>query len=433
LTATGQLAGSLVTVDTIQTTGTAMSIISTGIMTTTGNLLTLTANSATTAAGLVRINGNGLTSGIGLVVTSSSTGLTGAGRLLRIDHTGNAGDASGVVAEIASAAADETVVLRVTGSAALAAGVLVDLSADALTTGTVLDIGGLAAITTGKVINIAASGTTRTDGIMVGISDASTAATSTGRMFLVNHTGATGTSTILSEFASAANDETVIVKITASAANAAGKGLFVSTATTTGNGIQVTANALTDGLAISVDSSATATTSTGRLFLVNHSGATSTSGVLAEIKSAANDETVILQVLGSAALAAGKAVNVSVAAMTTGTALSIDDANAITTGKIASFTSNSADATARSLVYIKNDHASATGVAPITVVNDAVQGTGSKFKRAATFCGISIWVSIDGTTPNGALTGDAVGDLCLNAATGKPLICTGTNVWAAVA
>jgi hypothetical protein len=373
ITASGQLAGSLVTVDTIQTTGTAMSIISTGIMTTTGNLLTLTANSATTAAGLLRVNGNGLTSGIGAVITSSATAITGAGRMLRVDHTGTT-TTSGVLSEFASAATDETVVLRVTASAALATGVLVDLSAAALTTGTVLDLGGLAAITTGNAVVIAASGTTRTDGMLLSISDASTAATATGRMLLVNHTGVTGVSTILSEFASAANDETIIMQITASAANALGKALLVSTATTTGNGIQVTANALTTGYALSVDSSATAITSAGRLFLINHSGVTSTSGVLTEIKSAANDETVIFQVLGSAALAAGKVVNLSAAAMTTGKVLSIEGLDALTTGTGIIVESDSAETDTRVLVQITNDNTAATGTTCLSLHNDATAG-----------------------------------------------------------
>jgi hypothetical protein len=342
---TGQLAGSLVTVDTILTTGTAMSIISTGIMTTTGNLLTLTANSATTAAGLLRVNGNGLTSGIGVVITSSATAITGAGRLLRVDHTGATGT-SAVLSEFASAANDESTILRITASDVLAAGVALDISASAMTTGTALDIGGMAAITTGNGIVVAASGTTRTDGMLLSLTCASTAATATGRMLLVNHTGATGTST-----------------------------------------------------------------------------------VLAEIKTAATDETVIFQVLASAALAAGKAVNVSVAAMTTGTALSIANADALTTGSIANFTSNSANAGARDLVYIKNDHASAVLTKPITIVNDAVTGTGSKFKNAGNFCGYNIWVSIDGTSPHGVLGADqnanvATGDICLGTTGGKIAYCT---------
>lgn len=92
LKSTAQLAGTLVRLDTIATTGTAMSVISTGIMTTTGNLLTLTANSATTAAGLLRVNGDGLTTG-NLAVLSSNSADTGTRILVKIvnDNTAATG------------------------------------------------------------------------------------------------------------------------------------------------------------------------------------------------------------------------------------------------------------------------------------------------------------------------------------------------------
>lgn len=86
---TGQLAGTQVRVDSIQTTGTVMSVISTGVMTTTGNLLTLTANSATTAAGLFLVNANGLTSGSAAVIASSSADTT-ARNLLQVTNSGTA-------------------------------------------------------------------------------------------------------------------------------------------------------------------------------------------------------------------------------------------------------------------------------------------------------------------------------------------------------
>ncbi|MFH1111504.1 MAG: hypothetical protein V1712_00340 [Patescibacteria group bacterium] len=329
-----QLAGTIVRLDNILTTGTGMSIIGTGIMTTTGNLMTITGNSATTAAGLVRINANGLTSGIGEVITSSSTGLTGAGRLLRVDHTGNAGDASGVVAEIASAAADETTILRVTGSAALALGNVVDISAAAMTTGTALDIGGMAALTTGNGIVVAASGTTRTDGMLISLADASTAATSTGRMLLVNHTGNAGVSTILSEFASAAADETEIVKITSSAALAAGKMLNLSGASmTTGTALAANdLNALTTGIGAHLASSATAITGAGRLFYSNHTGATGTTAILNEFASSATDETNIVKIT-SAGMIDG--VNLLVAGTTGMTTGSLIRATSSTAGAVA--------------------------------------------------------------------------------------------------
>ncbi len=246
-----QLAGVIVRQDNILTTGSALSIIGTGIMTGAGNLATFTANSATTAAGLVRINGNGLTSGIGEVITSSATAITGAGRLLRVDHTGATGT-SAILSEFASAANDETTILRVTASDVLAAGVGLDISAAAMTTGTALDIGGMAAITTGNGIVVAASSTTRTDGMLVSVSDASTAATSTGRMLNVSHTGVTGTSTIVAEIKSAAGDETEILQVLASGALAAGKVVdLTASSLTTGNVLDITYTGTT-GSAIKV-------------------------------------------------------------------------------------------------------------------------------------------------------------------------------------
>lgn len=246
LKSTAQLAGTIVRLDNILTTGTAMSIIGTGVMTTTGNLLTLTANSATTAAGLFRINGNGLTSGIAAVITSSATAITGAGRLLRVDHT-----------------------------------------------------------------------------------------------------GATGTSAILSEFASAANDETVIFKVTA-----------------------------------------------------------------------------------SAALALGRAVQVSLAAMTTGVGIEVPDADALTTGGIMKLVSNSSDATSRPLLSIVNDHASAAGAIPISIQNDGVQNTNYRRMIKETASGITLWWG-NGTGANGVLSGTA-GDVLLNGASNKPEYCTGTTTWVAL-
>lgn len=241
---TAQLAGTMVRLDTIQTTGTAMSIIGTGVMTTTGNLLTLTANSATTAAGILRVNGNGLTSGIGVVITSSATAMTGAGRLLRVDHT-----------------------------------------------------------------------------------------------------GVTGTSAILSEFASAAGDETIIHQITAS-------------------------------------------------------------GVLA----------------------AGVASKISVASMTTGTALAINNADALTTGLIADLISNSSDATARTLVNIKNDNTAAVGTIPLVITQDAP--TSTNYFKGIKVNGFTIWAG-NGTTPNGNLSG-TTGDLLIGGDSGKAYICTATTTWAAL-
>ena len=419
LTTTGNTTLGNATSDTLTVNGN-----STFTGTADGVMVDVVVAAITTGTGLDLSANTALTTGILAHISSAATAITGAGRLFYSNHTG-VSSTSGILNEFASAAADETVIVRVTASAALAAGVALDLVGASVTTGTMLDVSGLDALTTG---------------IGITVSSAATAITGVGRLFYSNHSGATSTSGILNEFASAANDETVIVKITSSAALALGTALQVSgVSITTGTAISANdLNALTTGLGLHVASSATAITGVGRLFFSNHTGATSTSGILNEFASAANDETVIVQIKSTAALALGKMLNLSGAAITTGKLFSADDADALTTGSIVSLTSNSADATARSLAYIKNDHASATGAFCLELVNDS---TGSPIKttagavstnyfRVGTFNGVTLWVG-NGTTANGNLSGTA-GDVIFNAGTNKPEYCTGTTNWTAL-
>lgn len=263
----------------------------------------------------------------------------------------------------------------------------VDVVGATLTTGKGLDLSDLDAVTSGKAIHVDATGVTQTTGILVHLDSASTGITGAGRIFLSDHTGNAGVSAVLNEFASAAADETTIVKITASAALAAGVALDISAAAlttgklidmsdldaiTTGKAIHVDATGTTHttGILVHLDSAGTAITGAGRIFLSDHTGATGTTATLNEFASAATDETVILKVTASAALAAGTALQVSGAAVTTGTLLSISDADALTTGKVAAFVSNSADTGTRSIVQIKQDHASASGATALEVWQD---------------------------------------------------------------
>jgi hypothetical protein len=206
----------------------------------------------------------------------------------------------------------------------------------------------------------------------------------------------------------------------------------------TGRAIHVVANALTSGIVMNVTSSATAITGAGRLFLSTHSGATGTSAVLNEFISAANDETVVLQVKGSSLLAGGKLLHLSAAAATTGTILDISDNTAHTTGKAVNVVTNSADTGTRSTVYIKQDHASASGATVLELVNDGAlpplkvtaAATSTNYYPLLVGNGVTIWMGA-GTTANGNLTGTA-GDICLNAGSNKPEYCTGTTNWTAL-
>lgn len=295
----------------------------------------------------------------------------------------------------------------------------INIYGDTLTSGTALDISDLDAITTGKALHIDATGITHTSGILVHIDSAGTVITGAGRLFLSDHTGVTTTSGILNEFKTIANDETILAKLTAASL-------------TTGTGLAVTGfDALTSGIATSITSAATAITGTGRLLSVSHSGATTTSGIIAEAASAATDETVVFQASASGALALGKVLNVSGAAVTTGTLLSVADADALTTGTIAQFKSNSASTGTRVLVDIHNDNSLATGTTPLRITQDNV--TSTNFKLLITLGTISIYTSNE-TSPNTALTATK-GSLCLNGSvTGQAFWNTdGATAWTALA
>lgn len=58
-------------------------------------------------------------------------------------------------------------------------------------------------------------------------------------------------------------------------------------------------DALTTGIGLNINSAATAITGAGRLMYIYHSGATTTSGLIAEIKSDATDETIPMRVAGA--------------------------------------------------------------------------------------------------------------------------------------
>jgi len=252
-----------------------------------------------------------------------------------------------------------------------------DVVGTALTTGKVLDVSDLAAITTGTVIHVDATGVTQTSGKLIHLDSASTALTSAGRLFLSDHTGAATVSGVLNEFKSAAADETSIVTVTATAALALGTCINVVAASmTTGTALKIdSADALTDGILVDLESGATAMTSTGRLLKVDHSGNASVSGVIAEFLTAAADETVLAKFTASAALAAGKVIQGSAAAMTTGIFLDVADLDALTTGQAINILSDSSDTGTRALVKIDNTNTASTGTTPLEINNDATAGS----------------------------------------------------------
>lgn len=427
-----------------------------------------------TKAGIngLTLAGNGTATGALLAFSNSGSGadILGTSSTWQVSKAGAATFAS-VIAESLTAAAN--LVLNATGTGTIAIGsvstgavtitpaltavasITITGTADSnvftVTAGDILVSNGKIAITnddTDAIATLTANATTTGNAVLLtanGITSGSmvklvtTSAGFSGGFFLECNDGS-------DRFTVGVDGATTITSAVATTAALAVTGVQTSedmvafssngvTATGHGTLLVTAAGATAAGSAVLlVTHSGTPAATTSYLAHFDYTGATEETNdpITVQISSGASIGAA-LNITSTATTITGGILNITNAEMTTGIALNIANLDALTTGKGINLVSNSADATARSLVYIKNDHASAVGVAPLTIDNDAVQGTGSKFKRAATFCGISIWVSIDGTTPNGALTGDAVGDLCLNAATGKPLICTGTNVWAAVA
>jgi len=123
----------------------------------------------------------------------------------------------------------------------------------------------------------------------------------------------------------------------------------------------------------------------------------------------------------------GVIVDLNAAALTTGKLIDASNLDALTTGYGLYMVSNSADTSARSLLYVKNDNSAAVGAYTLELANDALVST--NFKRGLKVNGVTIWTS-NGTSPNGSLSGTA-GDICLAADSGQSYRCTGTTSWTA--
>ena len=144
--------GSITVTNNALTTGTAMLLTSSGTIATTGDLLTLVANSATTSTGLLRISGTALTNGSAIEITGGGSNYLTAGNLVDIGM-GAATVGSGLVVTTTGIYADAGVgVVNFVANSATT-GDLVVLSATSQTTGNlILATGGGAALLSGGSI-----------------------------------------------------------------------------------------------------------------------------------------------------------------------------------------------------------------------------------------------------------------------------------------
>ena len=370
------------------TTSSWMTITPSGL--TTGTAVYLPLAGLTEGKGL-HIVANAYTEGLILNITSSQTLATSGGRLLNIAHTGNA-SVSGIIAEMATAAADETILLRLTASAALTG------------VGAVLDVKGVG-ITTGngiKMINLDAL----TSGLGLAIASSATAITGAGRLLSIDHTGATTSTGTIVEFKTDATDAanaTTLLKLTMAAA-IVGVGLSIvsTTGMTTGSLIRATtstAGALgTNGV---ISFSATG----------NFTSTSATDGGFVEIK--ANDTTAgVVFNLVADALTTGLGMHLSngSSAMTSGSLLRVTTGGtgAIATNGIVSFT-HTGDFTSTSAVN--------GGFVEIKA-NDTTAGTVFNLVADALTTGIGMQLSnaTSGITSGSLLrvTGSGTGTLATN-------------------
>jgi hypothetical protein len=214
------------------------------------------------------------------------------------------------------------------------------ITASGLTTGTAVYIPTVA-LTTGKALQLNYAGTTsHTSGIQMQILSSATAMTSTGRLFQVSHTGVSSASGagILSEFTSAATDATDVLKVTASS-TITGTLLWIAMGSSvTGLGLSIpNVDSITTGFGASIVGSTTALTTTGRMFLVSHTGASTSTGTIAEFITAATDGTVLLKLTSAASVS--------------GVNLSIVGTTGMTTGSLIRATSSTAGAVATNGIY----------------------------------------------------------------------------------
>lgn len=478
------------------TAGRAIEISTTGVYTGAG-VVTIVADSATTSGasvgeGIFAISADGLSTGTALDVTSTSIVLT-SGRIADLSHiSGNitgtlnkSGDLVSVVSTrtvTTGTVADDfdmgsfvrTSVINGGGSFSAAGSVVYIQNIVTNTSGTVTDttngiellmsangtgdgINITHSAITGKAINIASSGTTAagvilvtadalTSGQALKLASSATAITGNGRLFLSSHTGNAGSSAVLNEFASAAADETIVLRVSASAALAAGV-LFDVTgaAVTTGTLVDIgDADALTSGIGINLVSNS-ADTSARTLMQITNDNAAATGAVGLTIKQDSTASSLVIThtgITGRAILVTASqttqtngVVDLSLAALTTGKGIRVADADALTSGSIISLVSNSSDTTARNLVFVHNDHASANGAVPLALRNDAATST-NYFKIQTWTNGSNtntLWMG-NGTTANGNLTG-TLGDIIINAGSNKPEYCTSNpsgTAWSAL-
>jgi len=466
------------------TTGTGLAASSTGTIVSGGQLFSLTANSATTG-NVETLVGNGITTGNISAMSSTSTAYT-SGHILSatVTSSGTLAARTGstihaVTSMTHTANADVTqnfndlnvqrTVIRNTGGTdthtTTSQGAIINVgNTITATTGTITDtvkgvaitmsangtgdglnvthsatgaislnvsgasttvdtalIAGTGAIASGKgVLRVTGSGATAAGGAILAVTATGTPAAATSYLAAFDYTGATFTNNPIGVLVSSAG--------TAAALKAVSTGAIASG---TGVALVTSSGAIAAGGAtLAVTATGTPAAATSYLANFDYTGATFTNNPIGvNIASAGTNNA--LNVTSSGAIASGKAVaqiTATGAVAAGGAALSVTATGtpAAATSYLASFDYSGATQTNNPVTI--NVNAGASTGAVMSLATTGV--TNTKFKKLLALANVTIWVSTDGTTPNGTLSGTA-GDICFNGPSSRMFYCTGTTNWSA--
>ena len=144
------------------------------------------------------------------------------------------------------------------------------------------------------------------------------------------------------------------------------KSLVIDSEGTTTNVFTIEADASTTGAGAYIYSNSSSTGTRNLLEVQNdHASASGTTAL--KIKQDADQKSITIH----SAATTNHVIRIDGPLTTTGTCLLIDDVDALTTGNMAKFHSNSSTTNTRELVRIHNDNTSATGAKALSVVQDA--------------------------------------------------------------
>lgn len=354
-------------------------------------------NTNTTPTPTINVNGVGAKTIIWPSGAALAAGDLVAGRFYEIVYNGTSFELQGSGGTIAALTIDQdnnAVGLNIDSEATTAD--VINISPATLTTGNVIDVPDADALTTGSILNLVSNSASTAQRNLVFIHNDHT--DSIGAIPLYVQQDASRYCAVLDQ-------------------NADDVTLSIDTESTTANVIQVFANTVTSGIVFNA-SNANALT-TGRIInaesdspdssarsLVNISNVNSsaTGAIPLSVRQEAGNDSISIDQNGNgraiyidSEATSTSAIKISSPATESGFVLDIRDADALTSGRIISLGSNSADPSARILAYIENTNASATGATPLSIRQDAANKSFSIDQNADAE---SILIDAESTTAN---------------------------------